>query len=409
MQADIGDEVELDLAPRPALSGTVGSGVSLRGAPERALIVGRTPYGWGARLTLLRSPSRAGATSGGGTPTPDPSVELDDSFSLSLGTDPTSEVVLTIDDDTGWAASGVLLQINYAVQASAPDPFGVWFNWPSFWSPATPLTVGPFTSGTTVWFRVREWFGNGIVGSYTAFSAVTLDAGVSSAAVGTVQTPAIFATLDTSTGVVDATIVAGREATTVYVAMQRDTPPSAADILDGQTATGTSPFDFPDLTDTSGVGPLLPGETAFIGTIVEDDLGNQSIPAVTETSFPLPQSTVEAALVYQLDASPDLLEAGDSQDVVLPFACQVVGWTILSPVSGSVTLDVQVVPSASYPPTSGDSVVGTSPLVLSSDFVASGDASLWDEDTFASGDVVRVAVDTADVAAITVTLRVRRL
>jgi hypothetical protein len=522
IDADIGDEVVLELAVRPGYTGSdgefgsVGSdggdgyAYSRRGEPERALVIGRTPHDWGARLTLLRSPGRPETTEGSGSPSSGPPALLDDAFTLALGADPTRQVTLTLTDTSNWAGSGVQLQINYAVQVEAPDPLENWTDWPTLWTPTSPITIGPFTPGTTIWVRVRKAFTGGVFGPYTPFDDITLNTGTSTPPVGTVQTPAIFTFLDEDTGIVDVLVFAGPEAVKVYVEMKRNELPTVSEILAGVTETGSSPYEFEDLTDLTGVGPILvpeiayigaiaedalgnrsianwtvvdrrpvpivqppalapelledgdvrlstlpgpeavrvyaaiskieypnesviiaglfddtspfifdsmfgeleplePGQTGFIGAIAEDSEGRRSIPSYTEITYPLPPSSLDAALVFAFDSSPDDLENGDVQDLVLPFACRVMSWTIIAPVSGSIEFDIRKGDEFNYPPSDTDSIVGSDPPTLSSGTFQAGSAVLWDDDEFAKDDIIRVWVESADIPTATLTINVRRI
>jgi hypothetical protein len=150
--AEIGDEVTLNLPVRPGMIDSQ-TPTAQRGTIEQALVIRRTPQPFGASLTLLRTKAVAPAPPGDEADDPTLPV-LDSSFTLALGTPPTSVVTMDLDDDTGWP-DVALGEIEYRVQDTDPGPEAVGERWPERWVLPSTLIMGGFTAGTKVWFRLR--------------------------------------------------------------------------------------------------------------------------------------------------------------------------------------------------------------------------------------------------------------
>lgn len=96
--------------------------------------------------------------------------------------------------------------------------------------------------------------------------------------------------------------------------------------------------------------------------------------------------------------------------VVVDFPCTITGWTVLTDLSATVTIDVWKDTYANHPPTVADTMVGvgTKPNTSAARKGQSTSPD-WDTLTLASGDVVFVNLDANDNATwISLTLRVRR-
>jgi hypothetical protein len=271
--ADLGDEVLVDLPQRPGFDIAL-TPKSQRGLPERALVVGRTPYSWGDQLTLLRLPE-IGSTTVPVAAVDSTSDTLDDTNVASAFSSTT--VRLTLTDDTDWAGSGVLIGVQYVVQATEPTGDGL--TWPSVWEP-TPGTfdLTGFAPGQTVWVRTRvETPDSGAVGSWSAWQSVTLPATTSTTVPGLVQRPAVTFTVSGG-GVVDLATTVGAEIVKVYAAGSTAGFPATATILAGSTDT-TAPFSFASLLT------LTSGQTGYCGVIGEDAAGNRSLPTYVSAPF----------------------------------------------------------------------------------------------------------------------------
>lgn len=273
---DIGDEIELDLEPRPGLYDGQ-SPVAQRNTPEQCLIIGRTPQPWGATLTVVRVAAVGPAPTGGGASGP-VFPTLNTAFTPALGTPPYENIDLTLVSTTGW--SGVAnAQIEYAQQATSPTGVESGTPWPTLWTNlATPFTIGAFSGSRVVWLRLRALLiGTNVAGPWSAWQSITLDPGITSGN-GIVQTPSIDWTLNTSTGVVDVTLRNGPEAVKAYCTASLTGFPSSAAVL-ATTPDTVAPFAFPALIT------ITPADVAFIAAVVLDVDGNRSILAYAVASF----------------------------------------------------------------------------------------------------------------------------
>ena len=79
----------------------------------------------------------------------------------------------------------------------------------------------------------------------------------------------------------------------------------------------------------------------------------------------------------------------------IPFACRIVGWTILGDASGSIVIDVWKGSYANHPPTVADTIAGSEKPTLSA-AQKNQDLTLttWTQD-LAAGDVLFFNVDSA--------------
>jgi hypothetical protein len=90
----------------------------------------------------------------------------------------------------------------------------------------------------------------------------------------------------------------------------------------------------------------------------------------------------------------DAPEADDQLDVMVPFACDITGVTVLGDVSGSIVIDIWKDTYANFPPTDADTITASAPPTISSS-TKSQDTTLtgWTV-SIAAGDVLRFNVDS---------------
>jgi hypothetical protein len=254
------------------------------------------------------------------------------------------------------------------------------------------LNLGGLPSGATIWVRIQDF----TTGSWEAWQSVTLDAAASNAQGTIVQTPTVQLTVDNS-GDVDVTVNAGGEAVKAYAAASDTAFPSEATILAGSTDT-TAPYTFNNIINIDR------GETAYVGTIVEDSEGNTSIPAFASIQR---APAVEEALAV---TSAGGTTAADFRDLQVPYACEVLSWTVLGDATGSIVVDVWTDTLANYPPTVADSIAGTGKPTVTSATNATGNVSLWSSTALAKDNIVRFYVDSVTTfTQVTVSLTVRRI
>jgi len=116
-------------------------------------------------------------------------------------------------------------------------------------------------------------------------------------------------------------------------------------------------------------------------------------------------STGVYALVYVIDGGDQPITTGVKGDLVIPFACTVTEWVLVSDQTGSIVVDVWNDSLSAYPPTVADSITGSSKPTLSG-AVKNNNSGLsgWTP-TIGSGSTLRFNVDSAStVTRVTLTL-----
>lgn len=390
----IGDEVWLDLIARPGID-IAESPTSQRGLVERALCIANTPTPTGFQLTLMRVPETgAPPSSGTGITFPTPPA-LDTSFTPSKGTPATQYVDLDLDDDSNYA-NYAYIQVQYLVQNATPATSDAGTLWGIEWYPPGTFTIGPFPQGSKVWVRIRSVAPLNGVSAWTAWESVTLDTGTSVVPSGTVQLPSLGYDIDSITGDVDLTVQTGPEAVKVYAAASTSAFPDSATILAGSTDT-VAPYSFNNITNVAN------GETAYLGAIAEDTLGNKSVPAyIAGARFDVLLDSISVQFVGGISAN-------DIRDIQVPYACTVLGWSIFGTVSGSIVVDIWRDTVANFPPTVGDSIAGTGKPTVTTATYATGNTTGWGSTALAKDDILRFNVDSVtSFTQVTVSLTVQR-
>ena len=387
----VGDQVTLDLAARPGFDTSL-TPVAQRGIAEHCLVIARTPTPTGYKLTLVKGPANIAAPVDTGV-TYSPSGLLDFAFTAvkGAGSFSSNTVVVQLVDNTNFT-SDIPITVQYLVNpATSPDAFTNGLTWPDGLDPLTTLNMGGLPSGATIWVRIQDF----TTGTWQAWQSVTLDAAASNAQGTIVQTPTVQLTVDNS-GDVDVTVNAGGEAVKAYAAASDTAFPSEATILAGSTDI-TAPYTFNNIINIDR------GETAYVGTIVEDSEGNTSIPAFASIQR---APAVEEALAVTFAGG---ITAADFRDLQVPYACEVLSWTVLGDATGSIVVDVWTDTLANYPPTVADSIAGTGKPTVTSATNATGNVSLWSSTALAKDNIVRFYVDSVSTfTQVTVSLTVRR-
>ena len=116
--------------------------------------------------------------------------------------------------------------------------------------------------------------------------------------------------------------------------------------------------------------------------------------------------TVGLTVVFQTPV------ANDNIDVLVPFACTVVAWTLLANASGAIVIDVWNDALANYPPADADAMpgAGQEPTIAASGTNAQDtDLSNWGDVAIAAGSTLRFNVDSVTTitrCSLTLTLEV---
>lgn len=115
------------------------------------------------------------------------------------------------------------------------------------------------------------------------------------------------------------------------------------------------------------------------------------------------------ALGITLDGGGTALTTGIKGDLTIPFNCTVQQWTLLGDQSGSMTLEVWSDTFANYPPSSADSITGSSaPNIAAALTGRSSTLTGW-ATTLSAGNTLRFAVSScASITRANLTMVVRK-
>lgn len=114
-------------------------------------------------------------------------------------------------------------------------------------------------------------------------------------------------------------------------------------------------------------------------------------------------------LTFIIDGGGSAITTGQKGHLEIPFACTILGWTILADVSGSIVVDVWKDTYANFPPTVADTIAGTEKPTLAS-VQKNQDLALATWTTLINaGDILAFNVDSAaTVTRVTLSLKVRK-
>lgn len=150
---------------------------------------------------------------------------------------------------------------------------------------------------------------------------------------------------------------------------------------------------------------------------VENSPMQQSIDALTARVAALEAPKVAAEPALQLDRAilvgigdfaGGVITTGIKRYVQIPFAMELVGWTLVANAVGSIVLDVWRSSYASFPPVVAGSITGTDkPTLASKQQNQNTSPTAWDR-LLKAGDVLAFNVDSAStVKQVTLTLHYR--
>jgi hypothetical protein len=101
-----------------------------------------------------------------------------------------------------------------------------------------------------------------------------------------------------------------------------------------------------------------------------------------------------AGIVFVIDAGASVITTGVKGDLVIPFACTITEWTLLSDVSGSIVVDIWRDTYANYPATVADTITGSAkPTITSATKNTSTTLTGWTT-SIVAGSVLRFNVDS---------------
>jgi len=122
---------------------------------------------------------------------------------------------------------------------------------------------------------------------------------------------------------------------------------------------------------------------------------------------PITQLRSRSIVVGFGDAAGDVLTTGVKAYIEVPFDCNVIGWTVMANVSGSVVIDVWRDSYANFPPTVADTITGSEKPTLASAQKNQDLALTTWSPAIAQGDILGLNVDSvATIKQVVLNLRV---
>ena len=120
------------------------------------------------------------------------------------------------------------------------------------------------------------------------------------------------------------------------------------------------------ITPDGGSGIIIPAATSSLAGVLDATRAAviDGLPGSYNDLTDLPDRTALLSMIF--DGGGSAIVAPITRYLYMPFAATIVGYALLADVSGSATIDVWKEPVAGYPPTVGNSIVGGTPMQLTS-------------------------------------------
>jgi hypothetical protein len=136
--------------------------------------------------------------------------------------------------------------------------------------------------------------------------------------------------------------------------------------------------------------------------------GAAAIDAVGSSAPPAAAAEyADAVIVLDGSGAPPIV--GVALDFAIDFDAEIVSWTLLADVAGSIVLDLWKNVYANFPPTVADSICAAAKPTLAAAAKNSDDVLTGWTTAIAAGETIRVNIDSATVLArATLTLKLRR-
>jgi len=165
------------------------------------------------------------------------------------------------------------------------------------------------------------------------------------------------------------------------------------------------------LKGTAAASPSLPALTQNMSTTYEIPIATVTVTAslaavLTANIADARTQLASGSIGYVIDGGGFALTAGSKGFLQVPFNCKLIGWTIMSDVSGSIAVTVKSQTIATWPAASYSTaaISGTNKPTLSSKVAArSFDMSTWTA-TIAEGDVLEFVADATPATLTRVTV-----
>lgn len=117
----------------------------------------------------------------------------------------------------------------------------------------------------------------------------------------------------------------------------------------------------------------------------------------------------DSGALFVIDGGGATITTGVKGDLVIPFDCTPLDWTLLADQSGSIVVDIWKDTYANFPPVVGDSITASAkPTISAATKGQSSSLTGWTT-SFSAGDVLRLNVDSVtSIQRVTLMLKLRR-
>ena len=233
---------------------------------------------------------------------------------------------------------------------------------------------------------------------------------------GSVSLPSISFTNDTDTGIFRRSnlelnfTIDGTE----LLRLDADTAAAKLNILNNGTPTAVSLGINDNNTGlyrpaTDQLGVAAGGLTAAVFGSTNSTISSLSTGRVRTDNGILSNYTETGCIGITIDGSGSAITTGLKNYITIPFNCQILGWTIISDVSGSIVIDVWKDTYGNYPPTVADSIAGTEKPTLSSQNKNQDNTLTTWNTSVNEGDILAFNVDSAStITKINLTLKINK-
>lgn len=117
----------------------------------------------------------------------------------------------------------------------------------------------------------------------------------------------------------------------------------------------------------------------------------------------------DCALSIVIDGGGSAITTGIKGDILVPFACDIMEWTLLADQSGSIVIDIWKDTYANFPPTNADTITASAKPTLSSAAKAQNATMTGWTKSIGAGQTLRFNVDSAStVTRVTLALKLKK-
>ena len=116
-----------------------------------------------------------------------------------------------------------------------------------------------------------------------------------------------------------------------------------------------------------------------------------------------------ATIGLRVDNGASVISTGIQGNIVVPFNCEILEYTLLANESGSIVIDVWKDTYANYPPTDADSITASAPMTISSSTKGQDSTLTGWTVALSAGDILRFNVDSVtNIKAVDINILIAR-